>query len=57
MKTKWMILATLALALSPGLLVGQAPAKTTQSNGTRTSNQVPDRTPKVHDHSTFVGHR
>jgi len=50
MKTKWMTLATLAVALSPSLALASAPAKPVQSTGThQNANQYHDRTPHVHE--------
>jgi hypothetical protein len=48
MKTKWMLLATLALTLSPALALA-APDKQVQSNGTHAAHgaQYHDRTPRV----------
>ena len=60
MKMKNLILATLAVALSPSLMFAAAPAKMGhQSTGTRQSgsNQYHDRTPHVHEHGSSISPR
>ena len=55
MKTKWMTLATLALALSSSLAFGSAPVKSaSQGNGTGRTNQYHDRTPRVHERGSIA---
>ena len=48
MKTKWMTLATIALALSPSLAFASTSSKSTSSNGTGHATQYHDRTPHLH---------
>jgi hypothetical protein len=54
MKTKWMTLATFAVALSPSLALASVPAKTAHSTGTHQTSQYHDRTPHVHERGAIA---